>query len=88
MRGQEKIANRNLLERHNKCSFPQRSLDTWNVLKEGDNGKKSITTKGKKLDKYRYREMTTCVAQALYTTTRVKYKIQIYWIETKELDYV
>ena len=32
---QEKIAKRNFLERYKKMySFPQRSIDTWNVLKE------------------------------------------------------
>ena len=28
-------------------SFPQRSIDTWNGLKEGDNGKECTSTEGK-----------------------------------------
>ena len=35
LRTQEKIAKRNLLERYNKVQFSQRSIDTWNGLKEG-----------------------------------------------------
>ena len=55
-----------------KCSFPKKSIYTWNGLKN-----EVIITKNvqqmEKLNKYRYRDRTTRVvnvAQVLYTTNR------------------
>ena len=51
-----RCVKRNLLE---KYSFPQRSIDTWNGLKEEVIIAKNIQQLKEKLDKYRYEDRTT-----------------------------
>ena len=51
-----------------KYSFSQRSIDTWNELKEKIIKTKIVQQLKKNLDKYRYGDVTT--RMALYTTTR------------------
>ena len=47
-RGQEKITKKNLFEGYKKYSFPQRTIDTWNGMKEQViMAKKCTSTKGK-----------------------------------------
>ena len=44
-----------------KYSFPQKSIDTWNGLKEEVIMAKNVHQLKEKLDKYRYRDRTTRV---------------------------
>ena len=53
---QEKIAKRNLLEPQKKYSFPLRSIDTWNGLKEEVIMAKNVQQLKERPDKYRYRD--------------------------------
>ena len=68
LRGQEKLQKGICLNDTKKYSFPQRSIDTWNGLKEEVIMAKNVHQRKEKLDKYRYRDRTTRVAQAMYTT--------------------
>ena len=51
-----------------KCSSPQRSIDTWNGLKEEVITAKNLKQLKEKPDKYKYRDYHTSVPQALCTT--------------------
>ena len=62
LRRQEKIAKSNLLVRYKESTvFPQRSIDTWNGLKEEVIMAKNVHQLKEKLDKYRYEDRTTRV---------------------------
>ena len=52
---------RNLLERYKIIVFPQKSIDTWNGLKEEMIMANNLHQLKEKLDKYRYEDRTTRV---------------------------
>ena len=56
---QEKIAKGICLNDTKKYSFPQRSINTWNGVKEAVIMTKNVHQLKEKLDKYRYGDRTT-----------------------------
>ena len=62
LRGHKKKLQKEIcLNDTKKYSFPQRSIDTWNGLKEEVIIAKNVHELKEKLDKYRYRDRTTRV---------------------------
>ena len=57
----KKLQNRIVLKPHKKYNFHQRSIHTWNDLKEEVIMAKNVQQLKEKLDKYRYGDRTTQV---------------------------
>ena len=74
MRGHKKILHKEIgLKDTKKYSFPQRSIDTWNGLKEEVIMAKNLHQLKEKLDIYRYRDRTTRVLLKSYILQAGKY---------------